>query len=1010
METGSETTLHASNHRAQSLGNQHEQSDSFITNAKSPNYSTTGRKLRVWLNHSLLAPASPATFDTHSHLKDDLDMDELHCPNLSSVSEEVTNIDEALRNLSNHPMNEIPILDIKEDDVSDSTDEDYPITKSLLLQLSEPPLDFEKDVKELEEEFKWKFGSSGSQEFQFASFGESDAPTATQPIAKQNDEGLFNNDQDEDVEDEENNDGFGDFQDATGATTTTTTTARASVYTPKSTDGVSTILDTFQLDFSDFPSPKNDIADVTSATIGRAEKKERNNAAADKSQSDNDIQRHDTLIEFKPIADLTDNLSAQVRTHQTCLSENSKDQDCNTPIESDHDSITNSSPEEVCKLSLSENSTTTFSIPSVVTVVASIPLKEPSCPPSILSQTLEGRFLQKRYDSDQEESDDDPLILSANQDDQVLNVLKNLEWQWFSYWQWESLLSPLIEVVPSEDQEAIGYEVADSEQDEDGLEDWMLQQLHRQISPRQHDEHQKRDVNMSEDTVPLFQNDLVQQLSSLDASHAKICKRLYERIQPHAEGIQYANSLALELDKNLKLCEMYMQRSMSSVSNARYGHSSGDGVEGAIRLLNAWQDNVAYASFDAILKGVQTVEKLESEYKWQVDQYRPITQDDEIVPEKRCEYILQLQKELKERLHQEPLSKLCCLQGLKDRCSKELLARFQVRLHSCLEGIAVQCCSVSVLENASCVETEYCTIIQALLRLSQAQNRNPKDVNSRTHIVSEICASIQTAWLMQTQRAFGLALLNPTDDTGESDYDQELLALSNFYDMNVTDGFWVMDSSKLAMWTNNLSIIRLDFEIQSHPLAPVVHKLCLLLFQVLYGHYTLVELNFGKKDDSFYQTLGQELSLRRPFVWNACVQVLEQCLDEYLKHVEKKVLFQDLGANDDDWLEDLEGLHDVHGLIHQFLSLRNEFLQDSESASKCRVNKGSLVEQKLDLIIQKHMKNFHAEAMNTMGMVLYQEDWSLVPLAKNLDSSYSNTQTLLQVRRKTQLSHQQWVY
>ena len=347
---------------------------------------------------------------------------------------------------------------------------------------------------------------------------------------------------------------------------TTTSTARASVYTPKSTDGVSTILETFQLDFSDFPSPKKDIADVAPATIGRAEKKERNNAAADKSQSDNDIQRHDTMIECKPIADLTDNL-------QTCLSENSKDQDCNTPIESDHDSITNSSPEEVCNLSLSENSTTTFSIPSVVTVVASIPLKEPSLPPSILSQTLEGRFLQKRYDSDQEESDDDPLILSANQDDQVLNVLKNLEWRWFSYWQWESLLSPLIEVVPSEDQEAIGYEVADWEQDEDedGLEDWMLQQLHRQISPRQHNANQKTDVNTSEDTVPLFQNDLVHQLSSLDASHAKICKRLYERIQPHAEGIQYANSLALELDKNLKLCEMYMQRSTSSVSNARYG-------------------------------------------------------------------------------------------------------------------------------------------------------------------------------------------------------------------------------------------------------------------------------------------------------------------------------------------------------------------------------------------------------------------------------------------------------
>ena len=109
-----------------------------------------------------------------------------------------------------------------------------------------------------------------------------------------------------------------------------------------------------------------------------------------------------------------------------------------------------------------------------------------------------------------------------------------------------------------------------------------------------------------------------------------------------------------------------------------------------------------------------------------------------------------------------------------------------------------------------------------------------------------------------------------------------------------------------------------------------------------------------------------EVEVRRASIWNTCVKVLQECLEDYLKFSDKKKLFQtsDKGLQDDSARhQDLIGLADVLGLMEQILSLRSGFLVD---ASEQLTNDGIMLREKLfDNIQKKHLR-------------AYREDWSFV--------------------------------
>ncbi|CAJ1967863.1 unnamed protein product [Cylindrotheca closterium] len=1218
-------------------------------------------RLRVWLKHSM-TPTSPSAF---SENLDDLNNNNNNNNNSGHGSIlTVSNIDQALQ--TNYKLTDLEIS-YDESDVADNGDsndaedglqitekeekEDWAFgtaghpdnyemelerTRQLKAQLAQSPLDFLQDAEDLEEEWKWKFGKTGKQEFQFASFEASfeanfeekdledgmatsadtkedafaadfSAPTETSPDADAmeskagssgdgfgdfqqsrpsepdmneaeakdkhesdveaamdfNETRSQNHPKEDDLDDE--NSDFGDFQEAPpspdkiakpsakqaqkdattilesdgkedfgdaddnadanctkdddndctggqvqeheasakealvdersvskedmlgkeqdtphfqGSLKSSTSSAKPPFDTPKSADGVSTLLNDFNLDFQDFPTPNTLLANAAAAAVLDAATKAET-ASIEKAMQENNPQDPSNSSVGKlrmpttPSSRDSRNRKGSVlrpRNYQTSSSSSSPSLENSngegnasspqkisaisaepiTPIihnqsakktppgepmvglelprsVGDNDkldlpsmkpaigSVSSAIVSEVSRVDKEQSNDDdgSSSIPSVVRVVAAVQPRQqwltidppPPPPASPLFPTEEqeayysspsamktpvGRFLRRlsssqmemgsapiAEDGSEDGSDDDGSLASLqkyyydeqdsqHQDKHILQVLKKLEWEWMPYWQWDSLLYPVNpnagKRLLTNERKTIAERSDDAESDEE-LEDWMVESKIKKEQKVLTSASRKQSSMPSEDSIPLFQNELVQQLSDLDSANVQICKRQYRRIQPHADRIEEANSLALEMSKNLQICNMYMQRSTNSVCLARNGQQEGEGVNGAMDIVDSWNSHSAYMQLEDLLEQIEKVTDLEKGLLEAIETFDP--REEEL-----CQSILKTLLDLNRVLNEDPLLNLDCLNSMRQRCSEELLKKFRVRMHSCLESIAVRCCNADS-ETDSHLQQEYHQLAYSILRVSETINGTKNE--KRTAL--EICTSLQTAWLLQTQRSFGLALLDPTDDSGDSEYDKELSALSSLYDINVGTGLWFMDPSKLSIWTKNLITIRLDFEIQIHPLPAVVHKLCSILFHALHGHYALWK--WHKKDESpLYRELYQELGKRRPSIWNACIQVLEDCFEEYLKYVGKKRLFPDEG--DEDWLEDLEGLEDVASLIQQFLSLQSEFLKGL-NASKS-INDGSLVEKRLQTVLQTHVRAFHIQSMNKMGLALYHEEWSLETL------------------------------
>jgi hypothetical protein len=541
--------------------------------------------------------------------------------------------------------------------------------------------------------------------------------------------------------------------------------------------------------------------------------------------------------------------------------------------------------------------------------------------------------------------------------DHTLRELTKLEWDWLPYWQMDRLL----------------------------------------------DDFDDSDVNAN--NISLLQDQITNKLSKLDAFYGKICKKVYRKIQPHSDALLSANQAALDLHQNLVLSQMYLSRSQKSIALAKFGNvlegeerngddkgEEGVGVHGALQLLEFWDTQQSYHELVCIEKVISEICDLESAISQKIqifDTYKQTSLED-------CDSILDMVTTLGAKLTADPANRLVFFDAARQRsteCVSEVLAS---RLHECLSDLAVEWCLASESSFSTLYVADgaaYSRLIEILIRVTKSHPRkaisNIQD-NTPSNLVMEICTSIQTSLMLEIQKAFGKALLDPSDSEGEkSEYEQELAALGN----NET----YLDATRLPIWTHNLVTIRFEFEMKQegkHSLPAIFHKLCLLLTNVLCGMHRLIEWHGEKTPSSddenaemdragngvgLSQTIKleirEELRARRASIWNACIQSIDECLEEYLKHSGKKKLFSKIDGNHDDssWREDLEGLHDVSVLSHQFLSIRHLFL---EGVPEAVINDGSRIEEKLDSCRKTHLRALHVEAMNTIGTMFYREDWN----------------------------------
>ena len=525
--------------------------------------------------------------------------------------------------------------------------------------------------------------------------------------------------------------------------------------------------------------------------------------------------------------------------------------------------------------------------------------------------------------------------------DHTLRELSKLEWDWLPYWQMDRLLDDF-------------------------------------------------DADLTTDNIPLLQEQITQKLSLLDAFYGKICKKVYRRIQPHSEALQSANHAALDLQQNLQLSKMYLSRSQQSIQLAKYGSipseqiegktcegEEGVGVHGAIRLLELWDIQHSYHDLGRIEGVISEICDLEAAISQRIrcfDTYKQNSIND-------CDTIIDMVADLEAKLNVDPANRLVCFDATRQRVQSFISHDLVSRLHECISDLAVEWSRASESTASTLYVADgaaYSRLIEIILRIAKSHPRSSSPTR-------EICTSIQTSLMLEIQKSFGRALLDPTDSEleGKSDYEQELAALGS------NEAY--LDANRLPIWTHNLVTIRFEFEMRQggkRPLPAIFHKLCLLLTNVLCGMYRLIDWHGSVGDDNgdaadsgslsatAKNEIGEELKSRRASIWNACMQSIEECMEEYRKHSGKKKLFSKKDGEHDDssWREDLDGIHEVSILAHQFLSIGPLFL---EGVPKEVINDGSSIEESLDSFFKAHLRTFQVEAMNTVGTMFYREDWKV---------------------------------
>ena len=614
------------------------------------------------------------------------------------------------------------------------------------------------------------------------------------------------------------------------------------------------------------------------------------------------------------------------------------------------------------------------------------------------------------------------------------HYLTSLEWDW---WPW---------VLQDDALYYAGNENDDASQKNDGkvvlLQDEITQQLsqldtwHRSICRRIYEHvapHAKPLQKANQAALDLTKN-------------YQICQMYMDRCRDSLQKARYGNVTSRKAKKeaNGNECD-------DSCNEQIMG-----GVQGARELLQTWNKKESYTELQAVLKYIQYILNFESSLVQRIQQYDirlPMALDE-------CKSILMDIQWLQEQLllrgenecvddgdHHDPnehlLHKLdatmnrpfpsianCnALDDMKKRVQSEHSAYLVDRLHSWMELL-----TVSLEYDAGDNDNEF-----ALSRTYQWRLlRGFQHVDSPSE---SVVTTIQTTLLRQAQEAWGYALLDPTpseeNNADEEEYEKELLDVSYTLSKRSSHNTGYAREEEEEDWTSRLMTIRLDWEASSR-FPSIYHKLCVLLCRVLYGAYSTYELlslpsiyedssdeNCGVND--YARSIGAQLLERRASIWNACIQTLERSLEEYAQYMDKakdtrKRRKQNLqlqkeceeveassnhekepssnsaslwnGGQDDWWdFEEWEGLREIWRLTQQFLTLREEF----GVACNDTANDGTCLQERLQTIFKHHLRSVYVEAMNSIGKMLYEEDWTtLVPLASSTSNSDGHVGTTIQ--------------
>lgn len=494
----------------------------------------------------------------------------------------------------------------------------------------------------------------------------------------------------------------------------------------------------------------------------------------------------------------------------------------------------------------------------------------------------------------------------------------------------------------------------------------------------------------------LWDEIMTTKLCELDAALEGVNAGLLNDVQPHKEQLNHASHLVFDLDKNIRLACMYLERSKDALEKAEGIEEDASGLVGLSSLLELWRQRDDYRALGTLLDDVRRIQEKETELWRRIDTF------DIRLSNSFSEYIaiLQLKIDLERSTREGSLSKLSCTDELKQRLGS-ICARFWRRMLTLLESLVVQCSRKSNNFNWS----HYETLVKTVLDLRTSKDfEGMKDVD----LAKDWSSSMNEALCHEADRALAMALLDPTNAT-ESDYEKELAHLA--YEFNTNWG----DSAKVRSLTHNLVTLRFQMETKENYLSRVCHKLFHRLTEILHTHYlflqwhsapfqelsksydTLHEISVETCESNELKTILSKVQEAKEVIWDHCERVIALCFDEYINFAGRKTFFrkEDNRVDDSNWIEDLDGLNEVIVLLDHFLSLKAHFFKSFDNpAGLLSLRQGAdapgLYEKCCD-ILRGHLRVVHVEAMNTMGRLLANENWVLT----RFDIQYGSDGTCL---------------
>jgi Protein of unknown function C-terminus (DUF2451) len=473
----------------------------------------------------------------------------------------------------------------------------------------------------------------------------------------------------------------------------------------------------------------------------------------------------------------------------------------------------------------------------------------------------------------------------------------------------------------------------------------------------------KKDLGIhstNENDMEVLDDHLMTQLMQLDGWLDSTTAESLQRISQRKIALEICNQHVRELKHSLTLAEMYVLESKKSIQAARGDELTG--LSSELVLLEAWNKREVNENLDALLNKCSELFQQESNVKEGIHSFLHDTQ--------QLEDIMASAKLLSIIANEDPqLSRITSLEDIRNR-SKYVFDTFMEEIKCLIRKQVTELC----VSGKGFHGDIYSDLLKAMLRIHPQ-----KETSNRA---CDIWATIVVDTLFfEADKACARALLQPTHATSSSHSDH-LSSLASDLRENVGD------DANLKTILHNLVTIRFGFEADSNYFPMVYHQLCAFLTDILFSHRLLLNWHKSRfhEEEEVNSRIFEELSKKKTKLWIHCERVLCSILDEYITFASKKKLF-DSSTDQTLWLVDLDALHDVMQLTHQFCIIGREFVgeesHDIVTSIFGEASQDKPLLAKLSSLFQINLRALHVENMNYLGSMLSKETWDLVPLLSN---------------------------